>query len=68
MSARDFFGTYSPSYIDSGTEEFARLKKIYDKICEFEKAHGSLWKPSPLLKELTESSRSFADFDKTKEA
>jgi len=43
------------------------LKKVYDKICEFEKAHGSLWKPSPLLKELAESSRSFADFDKTKE-
>ena len=28
-SARDFFGTYSPSYERSGREEFARLAKAY---------------------------------------
>lgn len=28
-SARDFFGTYSPSYERSGEEEFARLAKAY---------------------------------------
>jgi len=28
-SARDFFGTYSPSYEQSGNEEFARLSKAY---------------------------------------
>jgi len=44
------------------------LKKVYDKVREFEKQHGSLWAPSPLLKELAESGRTFADFDKTKEA
>ncbi len=34
VSARDFFGTYSPSYAASGREEFARLQKIYpaDKL------------------------------------
>ena len=42
------------------------LKKVYDKVCEFEKQHGSLWAPSPLLKELAESGKSFADFDKAK--
>lgn len=29
VSARDFFGTYSPSYAASGREEFAKLAKIY---------------------------------------
>jgi len=43
------------------------LKKVYDKVCEFEKQHGSLWAPSPLLKELAESGKKFADFDKAKE-
>ena len=42
------------------------LKNVYDKVCEFEKQHGSLWTPAPLLKELAESGKTFADFDKTK--
>lgn len=29
-SDRDFFGTYSPNYISSGTEEFAKLKRVYE--------------------------------------
>ncbi len=29
VSARDFFGTYSPSYAASGREEFAKLARIY---------------------------------------
>ncbi len=29
VSARDYFGTYSPSYAESGRAEFARLQKIY---------------------------------------
>jgi 3-hydroxyacyl-CoA dehydrogenase len=43
------------------------LKKVYDRICQFEKDHGSLWTPAPLLKELATSGKSFADFDKAKE-
>ncbi len=43
------------------------LKKVYDKICEFEKAHGSLWTPSPLLKELAQSGKTFADYDKSRD-
>jgi 3-hydroxyacyl-CoA dehydrogenase len=42
------------------------LKKVYDRVCQFEKEHGFWWKPSPLLKRLAESDRTFADFDKEK--
>jgi 3-hydroxyacyl-CoA dehydrogenase len=44
------------------------LKKVHDKIREFEKQHGSLWAPSPLLAELATSGKTFADFDKSKES
>jgi 3-hydroxyacyl-CoA dehydrogenase len=42
------------------------LKKVYDRVREFHEQHGPLWTPSPLLKDLAESGRSFADFDKAK--
>jgi dienelactone hydrolase len=29
VSAKDFFGTYSPQYIENGRSEFARLQKVY---------------------------------------
>jgi dienelactone hydrolase len=29
VSSRDFFGTYSPSYIDNGKEEFQKLRRVY---------------------------------------
>ncbi len=31
-SARDFFGTYSPTYLSSGREEFAKLGKAYSVL------------------------------------
>jgi len=40
------------------------LKKVYDRICEFEKQHGELWTPAPLLKRLAERGETFADFNK----
>ncbi len=40
------------------------LKKVYQRILEFEKQHGSLWAPAPLLKRLAEEGKTFADFDK----
>jgi len=40
------------------------LKKVYDRIAEFEKQHGALWQPAPLLKQLVEEGKKFADFDK----
>jgi 3-hydroxyacyl-CoA dehydrogenase len=42
------------------------LKKVYDRVCEFEKQHGFWWKPAPLLKQLAESGKTFAEYDKQK--
>jgi 3-hydroxyacyl-CoA dehydrogenase len=40
------------------------LKKIYDRIAEFEKKFGpDLWAPAPLLKQLAEGGGTFAAFD-----
>jgi 3-hydroxyacyl-CoA dehydrogenase len=40
------------------------LKRVYARIQEFEKQHGKLWAPAPLLKQLAEQGKTFADFDK----
>jgi 3-hydroxyacyl-CoA dehydrogenase len=40
------------------------LKRVYERICEFEKEHGALWAPAPLLKQLAEEGGTFAEFDK----
>jgi 3-hydroxyacyl-CoA dehydrogenase len=37
------------------------LKKVYDRICEFHQQHGKLWEPAPLLKQLAEGGKRFAD-------
>jgi len=39
------------------------LKKVYDRICEFQQQHGELWQPAPLLKRLAEQGKSFAEFN-----
>lgn len=40
------------------------LKKVYDRVCEFERQHGEWWTPAPLLKRLAESGNTFAEFSK----
>jgi 3-hydroxyacyl-CoA dehydrogenase len=40
------------------------LKKVYDRIGEFQKQHGELWTPAPLLKQLAEQGKIFAEFNK----
>src|SRR6266404_3384390 len=40
------------------------LKKVYERICEFEARHGKLWTPAPLLKRLVEQGSTFAQLDK----
>jgi 3-hydroxyacyl-CoA dehydrogenase len=40
------------------------LKKVYDRVCHFHKQHGELWEPAPLLKQLADQGKSFADFKK----
>ena len=39
------------------------LKKVYDRILEFEKQHGELWTPAPLLKRLAAIGGTFAGYD-----
>ena len=38
------------------------LKKVYDRILEFQRQHGNLWQPAPLLARLAEQGATFADF------
>jgi 3-hydroxyacyl-CoA dehydrogenase len=40
------------------------LPKVLERICEFQKHHGELWAPAPLLVQLVEQGKTFADFDK----
>jgi 3-hydroxyacyl-CoA dehydrogenase len=38
------------------------LKRVYDRICEFHRQHGEIWQPAPLLKQLAEQEKTFAEF------
>jgi len=38
------------------------LKRVYDRISEFHRQHGELWQPAPLLKQLAEQGKTFAEF------
>jgi 3-hydroxyacyl-CoA dehydrogenase len=38
------------------------LKKVYERICEFEKQHGAWWTPAPLLKKLAEEGKTFTSY------
>jgi 3-hydroxyacyl-CoA dehydrogenase len=44
------------------------LKRILERIGAFEKRHGKLWTPAPLLKRLAAAGKTFADVDKEKGA
>jgi 3-hydroxyacyl-CoA dehydrogenase len=39
------------------------LKRIYHRICKFLEDHGPYWTPAPLLRQLVEEGKSFAQFD-----
>jgi 3-hydroxyacyl-CoA dehydrogenase len=39
------------------------LTKVYDRIREFQRQHGELWEPAPLLKQLAEQGKTFAEFN-----
>ena len=43
------------------------LKKVLDRIVAFQRSHGELWEPAPLLRELAESGRTFASWDADQE-
>ena len=38
------------------------LKNVYSRICDFQRQHGELWEPAPLLKRLAEGNGTFAEF------
>jgi len=38
------------------------LKHVYDRITEFQRQHGEIWQPAPLLKQLAEQGKTFAEF------
>jgi 3-hydroxyacyl-CoA dehydrogenase len=44
------------------------LDRVYERVRQFEKDHGESWKPAPLLKQLAEGRRTFAEYDKAKAA
>ena len=39
------------------------VKKVYERIREFENQHGELWVPAPLLQRLAEQNKTFAELD-----
>ena len=40
------------------------LKKVYDRVLEFHQQLGELWEPAPLLKQLAEQGKTFAEYEK----
>jgi 3-hydroxyacyl-CoA dehydrogenase len=40
------------------------LKTVYERVLELENRHGELWSPAPLLKQLAEEGKTFAEFDR----
>jgi 3-hydroxyacyl-CoA dehydrogenase len=40
------------------------VKKVYERVCEFQKQLGLLWEPAPLLKKLAESGGTFNGYKK----
>jgi len=40
------------------------LQKVYERLCEFHAQHGEQWAPAPLLKQLAEAGKTFAQWDK----
>jgi 3-hydroxyacyl-CoA dehydrogenase len=44
------------------------LKKVYERILQFEQQHGELWTPAPLLRQLAEQGKTFAEYSKEQRA
>jgi len=44
------------------------LRKVYDRVLEFHRQHGELWEPAPLLKQLAEQGKTFAEYKKEQHA
>jgi 3-hydroxyacyl-CoA dehydrogenase len=44
------------------------LRKVYDRILEFQQQQGYWWKPAPLLQQLAEQGKTFAEWDEARGA
>ena len=44
------------------------LKKVSERILEFHRQHGELWEPAPLLKQLAEQGKTFAEYNNEQRA
>lgn len=42
------------------------LRRIYDRVCQFEKELGQRWKPAPLLQRVAAEGKSFSEYDAQK--
>jgi 3-hydroxyacyl-CoA dehydrogenase len=40
------------------------LKQVYERVSEFQRQHGEIWHPAPLLKRLADEGKTFTDFGK----
>jgi 3-hydroxyacyl-CoA dehydrogenase len=40
------------------------LKTVLDRVRQFEREHGDVWKPAPLLERLAGQGKTFADYDR----
>ena len=54
VSNKDFFGTYSPSYLASGVEEFGKLQRVYETLGHADRLE---WASTPLPHGLSYDSR-----------
>jgi 3-hydroxyacyl-CoA dehydrogenase len=44
------------------------LQKVYDRILQFRRQHGEIWEPAPLLKQLAELDKTFAEYNREQHA
>jgi len=44
------------------------LKQAYERVSEFQRQHGEIWQPAPLLKRLAEQGKTFAEFSRERVA
>ena len=40
------------------------LKQVSERVSEFQRQHGEIWQPAPLLKRLAEQGKTFAEFSR----
>ncbi|MBI3682735.1 MAG: enoyl-CoA hydratase/isomerase family protein [Acidobacteria bacterium] len=46
--------------------DLAGLKKVHNKVCEFQRRFPDIWQPAPLLERLAEEGATFSSYDKSR--